>query len=231
MRKQSKRGSVLLEFALVFPLFLVPMLLFTWAIGFNLLQALETIQFARDAGHLYVTLNYGQQQALSGTQFTAVLNQVGQSLGFQASGPSTAGVIFSKIVFVDDPTCILGGASAGCANSGHWVYEQYYSTGTMPTGYVKLPALNTPSGGTGTYNCGTTSGCGASDADGNFSLNDSVTKSSMQVGDTAFSALGITSWGTSGPAGQIVFLIQVGSQSFQVPGVVTFPAIRDYAVF
>ncbi len=234
MRGPKRRGNTLIEFCLVMVFFLLPMMLFTYAIGFNLLMQLEVVQLCRDAGHLYVTLNYGQTVSLSDPLFTSVLAQIGASAGY----PSNAEVIFSKIVYVDSATCALGGGTGSppsCANSGQWVYEQYYSTGTKITGFTPAPNLATPSGGTGTGTCGLLApGCGAVDSQGTFNTSDSVSKPGLTVGSN-FSQLGISSYNpdtaTGLPSGQAVFLVQVGATPFNVTGVVSLVALNDYAVF
>ena len=56
MRNQKTRGNTIIEFTFVVAFFLLPMFLFTYAVGFNLLQQLEVVQLTRDAGHLFVTV-------------------------------------------------------------------------------------------------------------------------------------------------------------------------------
>jgi hypothetical protein len=227
MRNRRKRGSIIIEFSLVTVFFMVPMMLGTYAIGFNLLQQLEVVQFTRDAGHLYVTLNYGQQMSLTDPTFLTILGQVGAQAGY----PSSAGVIFAKVMYVDQSTCGLGGGTGtppSCNNSGKWVFTQYYRPvgQALPSGFTSGVPL--PSGGSGTYSYG------AYNSQGDFYLADSVKVAGL-VASGGSNFLGITSYnpdaGSGLPSGQTVFYVEVGATGISVPGVVSVPALNDRAFF
>jgi hypothetical protein len=236
MTHRKRRGNIILEFSLVVPFFLLPMFLFTYAIGINLLNELEVIQFSRDAGHMYVVLHNQQKTDISSTSFQNLLAATGGSAGF----PSSTGLILAQLIYVDGPTCVLGGGTStggGCANYGTWVYGQYFTYGTPPgTFHSFLGAA--PSGGTGSNGCGTTSGCNASDDQGDFSSGDIATKAGLQVKTSIASAMGILPWNPVGgstpetlPSQQTIYYVEVGGTAFNVPGVTSIPALTDHAVF
>jgi len=236
MTHRKRRGNIILEFSLVVPLFLLPMFLGTYAIGINLLNELEVIQFSRDAGHMYVVLHNQQKTDISSTSFTNILNEVGGTAGF----PSSTGLILAQLVYVDGSTCVLGGGTStggGCANYGTWVYGQYYTEGTPPSTFSSF--LGTaPSGGSGGNSCGTTAGCGANDDQGDFSASDIATKGGLQVKTSVGSAMGIQPWNPVGgsspetlPSQQTIYYVEVGGTAFNVPGVTSIPALTDHAVF
>ena len=126
MRHQKRRGNVLVEFSLVMALVLMPMLLFTYAVGFNLLTQLEVVQFCRDAGHLWSTSTVDLSPA---SPAQTILNSLGQTAGFR----SNAQVIFSKLVYVDAATCQAGDNTPTCPNLNKWAYTQYLTIGTAPS--------------------------------------------------------------------------------------------------
>jgi hypothetical protein len=216
MKNQRERGNTIIEFTLVAAFVLVPMFLFTYAIGFNLLQQLEVVQFTRDAGHLFVTVPVD----LNSNDFKSILNQVGGTVGFTTTGTSTAEVIFAKVVFVDTGYCNAGGGT--CSNKNNWVYAQYFTLGTAPSGFT--PLLAAPSGVT------------ANDDQGTFKITDQVNNPALKIGTTLPSTLSAiqaynATADTGLPSGQWSDVVQVAATPFNVPAVVNIPALTDYASF
>ena len=217
MRHQKRRGNVLVEFSLMLGLIWVPMLLCTFAVGFNLLSQLEVVQFARDAGHLWATSTVD----LSADNVQNILNDVGGGAGF----PSKAQVIFSKLVFVDAATCLAGDNTAACPNVGQWAYAQYLTLGTAPTlGAATYHTFLPPPSG------------GSPAADGSYTLLATTTQSGLAIGTAlpsqlsqiqAYNSVAVTGL----PSGQTINLVQVGAAPFNVPGVTSLLALTDYAVF
>jgi hypothetical protein len=219
MKNRRKRGNTIVEFSLVTVFFLLPMLLFTFGVGFNLLAQLEVVQFTRDAGHLFVTLHYGQAMSLNDPTFKTILGQVGANSGY----PNNAGVIFAQVRFVDSATCALGGGTgspATCPNSGNWVFTQYYTPSPEWSSFTS--AIPVPSGAT------------PKDTEGDYNLSDSVSVKGLRASTTS-TFLGISSYNpdtnTGLPSGQTVFYVEVGAMPFNLPGVVNVPALNDHAVF
>ncbi len=220
MRNRKRRGSTIVEFVLVATFFLVPMLVFTYAIGFNLLEQLEVVQFCRDSGHMYVTLHEVSQVSLADANFQAILAKVGANAGY----PTNAQVIFSRIMYVDDATCILAGLTAGCTNSGYWAYSQYYVTpSALPSSISGFtPTFQAPSYTT-------------ADTQKQYTLAQTAGQTGLRVSPNVTSTLGIIPYAlnpTLGlPSGQAIYCVEVGSAAFNLPGLVSFTALRDFAVF
>src|ERR1039458_10471924 len=86
MRGASFRGAACIEFAFV-SMVLVPLLLGTGAAGINMILTLQTIQVARDAGHMYARgLDFSQP----GNQ--TILGNLGSTLGLSTTaGSGSAG--------------------------------------------------------------------------------------------------------------------------------------------
>jgi len=204
---------VILEFTLVTAFFLLPMFLFTYAIGFNLLMQLEVVQFTRDAGHLFVTT----QQAFASTDFIDILDKIGASTGY----PTSAQVYFYRVIYVDPATCSAGLPST-CSNAGNWVIAQFYKdpSGTKPPGFT--PTFGDPTG------------VGTPDSQGNYAAQDYVSLAGLNI-NTAFSKLGILPYNSNPtlglPSGQTVYLVQAAALPFNVPGITSYSALSDYAAF
>jgi hypothetical protein len=222
MRDQKRRGNTILEFCLVM-MILLPMLLFTFGVGINLLTQLEVIQLTRDAGHMYVTLHEVSQVDMSSTTFLNILDSVGASAGYLHTG-GNAQVIFVGIMYVDDPTCILAGLGAGCANSGQWAYTQYYVTpASLPSSISGFtPTFNAPSYGT-------------TDPQKLYTLAQTAGQSGLRITPNVTSTLGIVPSASNPvlglPSGQQLYFVEVGAAPFNMPGVTSLSVLRDYAVF
>ena len=125
MRRASFRGAACIEFAFI-AMVLVPLLLGTGAAGINMILTLQTIQLARDAGHMYARgLDFSQP----GNQ--TILANVGSTLGLSTTaGSGSAVVILSKLTYVDNAACAAAGAvdshgnPSGCTNLARWVFTQ-----------------------------------------------------------------------------------------------------------
>src|SRR6185295_6382793 len=102
MKIRSRKGVSTIEFALSM-LVLVPLVLGTGAIGINLIRTLQTIQLARDAGHML-----GKGVDFSDTDNQDILVTLGQNLGLNRATPSSSRsvVILSAFTYVDNNTCI-----------------------------------------------------------------------------------------------------------------------------
>src|ERR1019366_10350955 len=100
MRPTRFRGVASVEFAFVV-LVLVPLLLGTGAAGINMILTLQTIQVARDAGHMYARgLDFSQPGNKT------ILANLGQTLGLSTTaGSGSALVILSELTYLDKATC------------------------------------------------------------------------------------------------------------------------------
>jgi hypothetical protein len=134
MRHKNLRGVAIVEFSFVL-LVLVPLLLGTAVIGVNMVRSLQTVQLARDAGHMYAR---GVDFSQDGNK--TILASIGSGVGLSATaGSGSAVVILSSIIYVDKAICLsdglavdAGGNPIGCTNFGKWVFSQRLNIG-QPT--------------------------------------------------------------------------------------------------
>ncbi len=119
-RKRHK-GSLLVEFVLVMALVMVPLLLGTMVVGFNLIRSIQVNQVNRDAGHMYAR----------GVDFSSDTNGlIDRSIIFQmapqlqiTSSTGLEVMILSDIEYVGSTTC------TSCANLNHYVFLQQITLG------------------------------------------------------------------------------------------------------
>ena len=130
MKRKSERGVSAVEFAFSM-IVLAPLLLGTGVIGINMIRTLETIQLARDAGHMYAR---GVDFSQPGNK--TILVTLGSTLGLSSTpGAGSAVVILSALTYVDQPACAAvgavdaGGNPSGCTNFGQWVFTQRLTVG------------------------------------------------------------------------------------------------------
>ena len=151
MRQRNLRGGAAIEFAFVM-MVLVPMLLGTGAVGVNMIRTLQTVQLARDAGHMYAR---GIDFSQTGNQ--TILTQIGSSLGLSTTASSSSSVvILSALTYVDDAACAGAGAASGtppvhtsaCTNYGKWVFTQRLEIGntSLRTSNIGSPLTSGPTG-------------------------------------------------------------------------------------
>src|SRR5580658_1461175 len=91
----GRRGGATVEFSLVL-LVLIPLLLGAGVVGVNMVRTLQTIQLARDAGHMYAR---GVDFSQPGNQ--TILLQIGQSVGLATGSSGSAVVTLSSLTYVD----------------------------------------------------------------------------------------------------------------------------------
>ena len=148
MKKHKSRGVAILEFSLI-SLVLVPLMLGTMSIGLNMIRSLQTVQLARDAGHMYAR---GVDFSLPGNK--TILTTIGADLGLTTSATtSKALVVLSQVTYVDKATCAAAGkvdASGnplGCTNYTKWVFTQRIAVGktSMRTSNFGSPITTGPS--------------------------------------------------------------------------------------
>jgi len=119
--RAGRKGSMIVEFVLVMALVMIPLLLGTMVVGFNLIRSIQVNQVNRDAGHMYAR----------GVDFSSDTNGlVDRSILFQMAPKlqvtTSSGVevmILSTIEYVGATTC------ASCANLNHAVFTQQITLG------------------------------------------------------------------------------------------------------
>jgi hypothetical protein len=131
-RRKSAAGGSLVEFMFV-SLMLVPLFCGVGVLGVDLIRTLQTVQLARDAGHMYAK---GVDFSQPGND--TILYQLGSSLGLSSAADSSAVVILSNLIYVDQSQCMAVGAwnsvnntPNGCTNYQQWVFTQRQEFGNV----------------------------------------------------------------------------------------------------
>jgi hypothetical protein len=222
MSRKTLRGNAYIEFAFVV-LVLVPLLLGTLGIGVNMIRTLQTVQLARDAGHMYArNIDF----SLAGNK--TVLANLGQDLGLQITTPASgsAVIILSKLTYVDPATCALGGAVDGagnpttaCVNLGSWVFTQQLVIGNST---VRDSHFGKPTGVTLDPTTGTISAHDYVRIRG-VSLPSFASINPYKVAiDGSVSGL---------PSGQMVYISEAASLGFNLPGIIPNAKAYSYDFF
>ena len=225
MKRNRLRGISTFEFAMSL-MVLVPLILGTGAIGVNLIRTMQTVQLARDAGHMYAK---GVDFSQEGNQ--AILGTIGNSMGLNTvADTGTAIVILTALTYVDNNTCIAAGAATNgvpngsCVNLGKWVFAQRITIGnsTLRTSNFGSPLTTGPTGVT-------------LDNQGKISVTQYATRSGAVAQFS--SANGINPYTVvnnvvSGlPSGQRLYLAEAAGQGFGMPPFVAGSPTYSFAFF
>ena len=222
-RKDSRSGATIIEFALAMML-LVPLLLGTTAVGINMIRALQTVQLARDAGHMYAR---GIDFALAGNQ--TILADLGSNLGLSTTaGHGNAVVILSLLTYVDKNACAAVGAvdgsgnpTAACTNYTKWVFTQRLTVGNTT---VRGSNYGSPLTGGPT---GVTIG-----SDGKISQSDYVTKAGAVATFSGVNPYSVNDGVVSGlPSGQVLYLAEAGASGLNMPPFVSNMTSYSFGFF
>jgi hypothetical protein len=217
-RRPAQRGGSAVEFALLTVVWL-PLLLGALAIGTGMIRGLETVQLARDVGHMYAL---GVDFSLAANQTMAT--RLGRNLGLQTSGGSGV-VILSAITYIGVYQCkALGLADnstppvpySSCTNYKHFVFTQ-----RLKIGNTALRQSNFGNPNTGLVDAGT----------GYISASDYVKKSGARA--DSFTLLPKPKEdGTDGfQAGQFAYLVEAYFQAPDFPGFMTAWGTYSHALF
>jgi hypothetical protein len=223
MKRNGVRGVSTIEFAFSL-LVLAPLMLGTGVTGINMIRTLQTIQLARDAGHMYARgVNFSQP----GNQ--TILVNLGQSLGLSATaGQGSAVVILSLLTYVDDNTCAAAGAATGgvhngnCTNYGFWVFQQRIELGnnTIRTSNYGSPITSGPNGVT------------VDPVTGMISLSDYVKKSGARATFSGVNPYSVVNGVAQGlPSGQSLYLAEAASTGFNMPPFVSNAVAYSFGFF
>jgi hypothetical protein len=197
----GQRGAAYIEFAFAL-LVLAPLLLGVIGLGLNMHRQMQTVQLARDAGHMYARY----------VDFTLVGNQqvlvnIAGTLGLSTTaGSGSALVILSTVRYVDSSACSQAGKvdshgnPSGCTNYQQWVFSQRLVIGNNT---LKDSNLGTPSSSIVAGN-------------GNIAITDQVTNTTDVATMTGFNPWNSTS-GTGVPSGQLVYAAEVAAAGFRMP--------------
>jgi hypothetical protein len=160
-RSPREKGTAIIEFVLAAALFIVPLMLGTMTIGFNLLRATEVAQFTDDSAHMYS----------EGIDFSQTTNQemllpLSAGLDFSISGGGTGVLVFSTLLMVGASDCQAGGLqpnTASCPNLGSVVVTRRIVVGNSS---VFTTSFGSPS---------------STDSEGNVSANVYLTSTADQA--------------------------------------------------
>jgi hypothetical protein len=226
MKRHAKRGSAIIEFALSL-LVLMPLFLGTGAVGINLIRTLQTVQLARDAGHMFAR---GVDFSQPGNQ--QILADIGTGLGMSATvGQGSAEVIFSGLTYVDANTCIAAnqangnGNSPNCTNLGQWVFTQRLELGntSLRASNFGSPLTSGPTGVT-------------QDSQGKISLGQYATRAGAVAQFTSavngINPYSVVNGVASGlPSGQKLYLAEAAGTGFAMPPYVQGSPTYSYSFF
>ena len=223
MRHLGFRGVASVEFAFI-SMVLVPLLLGTGAAGINMILTLETIQLARDAGRMYAR---GVDFSQTGNQ--TILANVGTNVGLSTTaGSGTALVILSALTYVDNATCVAGGAStngvanSNCINLGKWVFTQRLQIGnsSIRTSNIGSPLTSGPTGVT------------VDATTGKISVSDYVTKAGAVATFNSINPYSSVNGVVSGlPSGQVLYVAEAAATAFSMPPFIGPHAAYSYGLF
>ncbi len=209
MKRHRLKGVAIVEFSFV-TLVLVPLLLGTIGFGIRLVQSMQTVQLARDAGRMYARgLDFSQP----GNQTT--LTTVGADVGLRTDATSSAVLVLTTLTYIDKSMCQGAGKSLdasgnpiNCPNYKQWVFTQRLTIGkaSLHTSNLGSPLTSGP----GNVHMDATTG--------NIPIFDQVNNTN----DVATFAAGTPFIAVSGgwntmPSGQMLYITEAASQGFTMP--------------
>jgi hypothetical protein len=223
MNHKSRQGVSIVEFCFAM-LVLMPLLLGTIGIGLNLVLDLQTIELARDAGHMYA-----RGADFSEPGYQTLLASLGANVGLSTTaGSGGAEVILSQVMYVDAGICASAGKVDGNGNpSGCTNYQQWVFTERIVIGKSSLKSSIFGSPVTTGHSPVTVAG------DGSISLNDQTTNG----GDVATFSVGINPYKNvagvvSGlPSGQTIYISEAAVQGYSMPPIISSPLLYSYNMF
>lgn len=152
-----QRGSEIIEFALL-AAFMVPLFLYVFIDGMNLLRMIQCTAINRDIGSLYIHgVDYStyQAQTVAATLAASYGLQVGSSFtGNDATNDTNSGngyVVLSEVMYVGATSCSALPAHTSCTNQNQYVYVQRLDFGNKNVqfnGATVQSAIGNPSGAT-----------------------------------------------------------------------------------
>lgn len=209
MKHNRLKGVAIIEFSFAM-LVLVPLLLGTIGFGLRLIQSMQAIQLARDAGHMYAR---GLEFWQPGNK--TILATLGADLGLKTTNTGNAVLILTTVTYIDKGMCQsagkaldAGGNPIDCPNYRQWVFTQRLKVGNTA---LRTSNLGSPlaTGPDPVLVNGTT---------GKITLDDQVNN----PGDVASFASGNPFVGVGGalntlPSGQMLYITEAAALGFTMP--------------
>jgi hypothetical protein len=159
-RRRGQSGNEIVEFALM-AVFLVPLLLWVFVNGMNLIRMIQCTQICRDVGNQYIhgvdfSTRAGQTLAssLANGYGLTVSGFSGDTSGNERSNTGNSGnglVVLSEVMYVGTNACSALPASTSCTNSGKYVFIQRLAFGNSSiqfNGVTVASALGSPTAAT-----------------------------------------------------------------------------------
>ena len=224
MKHRNSRGVSSVEFAFGM-MVLLPLFLGTGVTGINMIRALQTVQLARDAGHMFAR---GVDFSQPGNQ--TILVNLGSNLGLSStSGQGTAVVILSALTYVDANACAAVGAvdshgnpTSACTNYTKWVFTQRLEIGNTS---IRSSNFGSPltSGPTGVTIDSTT---------GQITQQQYVTRAGAVATFTGVNPYEVVNGNVEGlPSGQLLYVAEAGSTGFNMPPFVSNAVSYSWGLF
>lgn len=149
--RKRQKGSLFVEFVLVVALVMVPLLLGTMVVGFNLIRSIQVNQVNRDAGHMYAR-GVDFSSDTNGLIDRSILFQMAPQLNITTSSGMEV-LILSSIEYIGSTTC------TSCANLNHAVFTNQIILGNSAlraSDFGTVSASSMASDGTGNVTSPTT---------------------------------------------------------------------------
>jgi len=223
--KKCTSGVSIMEFAFIMLLF-IPLLLGSTEIGLNMVNTLQTVQLARDAGHMYARgVDFTQPGNLQ------ILASLGAGVGMSTSTAANSGnaqVILSELRYVDKATCNsdglpndAGGNPIGCTNLNQWVFAQRIAIGNTS---MRTSTFGSPlSSGPNTVTIA---------SDGTISLDQQCTNAGDVATFTGVNPYSNVNNTVSGlPSGQALYIAEAEAIGFRMNPYAANPMTYAYGIF
>jgi hypothetical protein len=223
MRRKKLSGVSIVEFVFAL-LILVPLLLGVTAYGLNMVLSLQTVQLARDAGHMFAK---GFDFSQPGNK--NLLASLGSGLGLSATaGSGSAVVVLSTVKYVDKGVCAgfglvdKNGNPQNCTNYQQWVFVQRLLVGNQN---LYTSSLGAP----------ITTGKSPVIMDTGTGLVNPASQEATNSGDVAVFT-GLNPFLNAGsldqlPSGQILYIGEAAAQGFVLPPYATGGVMYSYTMF
>jgi hypothetical protein len=223
MPTKGRRGVSCIEFAFS-TLVSIPLLLGTGAIGVNMIRTLQTIQLARDAGHMYArNIDFAQPGNKT------VLVNIGRDLGLSSTaGEGTAAVILSALTYVDRAACAAeaavdasGNPTAACTNFGRWVFTQRIVIGNSAVRNSNYggPLTTGPTGVT-------------LDSSGKITRTQYVKQAGAVASFSGMNPYSVVAGVAQGlPSGQVLYIAEAAARGFNMPPFVSGAVAYSWGMF
>jgi hypothetical protein len=155
-RRKGQRGNEIIEFGLM-AVFLIPLLLWMFINGLNLVRMIQCTEICRDIGNQYIHgLDFSTHAAqtlasnLAGGYGLTVSGFSGDSSGNEQSNASNTGnglVILSEVMYAGTNACAALPSGTSCTNNGKYVFIQrlVFGNGSLQfNGTTVSSALGSP---------------------------------------------------------------------------------------